>query len=429
MNLLVTLLSPSASLSGFMANAYKTESQLNRFKALREKNGVLTATESALDAAQHYFEAQAAGALSQLDNMELCDKPPTVPTFKATLEELGVGRNSPGKSEFWRVVESVAKASAVRRWDTRLQIEAYEATQRGWLLVFDTITYDPSQYSDEVMFGKYWRRYQRSVQHAVVRRALGSVRKFRASGKSFSDFVRYFAVPESHKDGRTHVHVLWFVSDLPDTCALADPNAHMPPTPRRQVDGWPTYPYGMITMRLPVRYKGDAFSSRLGWRLPLDKDGKRPILKDSIAVARYMAKYLSKPKPETLKCRRIRTSPRLGLLSIQAKLSTLTNPSAVPPVSGPPAGSDPAGDIRHPDTHFVAPQPSAPPDGAPVSPVPEPPPWTDEDYIRYAQERFGGKFSGPAARAFHDFDPSSSAVQAAEFFRFRDEQLELFGYF
>ena len=189
------------------------------------------------------------------------------------------------------------------------------------------------------------------------------------------------------------------------TCALADPNAHMPPTPRRQVDGWPTYPYGMITMRLPVRYKGDAFSSRLGWRLPLDMDGKRPILKDSIAVARYMAKYLSKPKPETLKCRRIRTSPRLGLLSIQAKLSTLTNPSAVPPVSGPPAGSDPAGDIRHPDTHFVAPQPSAPPDGAPVPPVPEPPPWTDEDYIRYAQERFGGKFSGPAARAFSRFRP------------------------
>ena len=326
MNLLVTLLSPSSSLSGFMANAYKTESQLNRFMALREKSGALTATESILDAAQHYFEAQAAQSLALLDNMELCDKPPVVPTFKSVLEELGVSRNSPGKSEFWRVVESVAKAGAVRRWDTRLQIEAYEATQRGWLLVFDTITYDPSQYSDEVMFGKYWRRYQRSVQHAVVRRAFGSVRKFRASGKSFSDFVRYFAVPESHKDGRTHVHVLWFVSDLPDTCALADPNAHMPPTPRRQVDGWPPYPYGMITMRLPVRYRGDAFSSRLGWRLPLDKDGKRPILKDSIAVARYMSKYLSKPKPETLKCRRIRTSPRLGLLSIQAKLSTLTNP-------------------------------------------------------------------------------------------------------
>jgi len=58
MNLLVTLLSPSASLSGFMANAYKTESQLDRFKALREKSGALTATESVLDAAQHHFEAR-----------------------------------------------------------------------------------------------------------------------------------------------------------------------------------------------------------------------------------------------------------------------------------------------------------------------------------------------------------------------------------
>ena len=326
MHNILTLLTPSAALPGLLSQAYKAEKQLERYEKLREKPGSMTATEANLDAAHRYFKAQVADVLALLDNMELCDTPPVIPTFKASLGQLGIELSQTGKSEFWRVVEAAARSAAVRRWDTRLQIEAFEATRRQWFLVFDTITYDPSQFGDEVMFGPHWRKYQRSVQHAVVRRAHGSLRRFRRSGKGFDDHVRYFAVPEAHKDGRTHVHILWFISHLPDVASEADPNAHNPLRPRRQVDGWPAYPFGMITMRIPVRYRGDAFTTRLGWRLPLDKDGKRPILKDSVAVARYMAKYLSKPKPETLKCRRIRTSPRLGLQSLQAQLSTLTLP-------------------------------------------------------------------------------------------------------
>ena len=322
---ILTLLSPSAALPGLLSLAYTAESQLARFQRLREKPGALTATDSALTAAEAHFRAQVDRSLALLDNMELCDTP-SIGTFKHALEDLGCQLNPAGRSEFWRVVEAAARSSSVRRWDTRLQIEAFEATRRQWFLVFDTITYDPSRHGDEVMFGPYWRRYQRSVQHAVVRRAHGSLRRFRRSGKGFDDHVRYFAVPEAHKDGRTHVHILWFISHLPDVSSEGDPNAHNPLHPRRQVDGWPAYPFGMITMRIPVRYRGDAFTTRLGWRLPLDKDGKRPILKDAVAVARYMAKYLSKPKPESLKCRRIRTSPRLGLRSIQAKLSLLTLP-------------------------------------------------------------------------------------------------------
>ena len=322
---ITTLLTPSAALPGLLSHAYKAEKQLERYEKLLEKSAAMTATEANLDAAHRHFKAQAVDALALLDNMEITDTPP-MPTFKATLEQFGIEVSPPGKSEFWRVVEAAAKSAAVRRWDTRLQIEAYEATERQWFLVFDTVTYDPAQFTDEVMFGAYWRRYQRAVQHAVLRRAHGSLRRFRASGRSLTDHVRYFAVPEAHKDGRTHLHILWFLSHLPDVSSESDPNGHCILTPRRQVDGWPPYPYGMITMRLPVRYRGDAYTTRLGWRLPLDSDGKRPILKDSVAVARYMAKYLSKPKPESLKCRRIRTSPRLGLQSIQVKLSHLSNP-------------------------------------------------------------------------------------------------------
>ena len=274
-----------------------------------------------------YLQSALASADVLLDREELTDtSPSSLPTFRSLLDRFDVHLLPAGKSEFWKTVEAVSRAGVHRRWDCRLQIEAWEATRKGWFLVFDTITYDPSVHSDEVMFGRYWRQYQRSVQHAVVRASHGSLRRFRRSGASFADHVRYFLVPEAHRDGRTHCHILWFVSHLPDTCRLADPNSHSPRTPQRQVSGWPPYPFGMITMRLPVRYAGDNFTRRLGWRLPLDKDGNRPILKGVNAVARYVAKYLDKPKPETLKCRRIRTSPRLGLNFIQAKLSTLTTP-------------------------------------------------------------------------------------------------------
>ena len=324
MHNILTLLSPSSALPGLLSAAYTAESQLERFERLLN-SGSVAGTTQALDRIHSHLKQQSATVLALLDNMELCDTPP-IGTFKDTLDAFGCQVISAGKSEFWRVVEAAARSSSVRRWDTRLQIEAFEATSRQWFLVFDTITYDPSQFGDEVMFGPYWRRYQRSVQHAVVRRAYGSLRRFRRSGKGFDDHVRYFAVPEAHKDGRTHVHILWFISHLPDVSSEGDPNAHNPLRPRRQVNGWPPYPFGMITMRIPVRYRGDAFTTRLGWRLPLDKDGKRPILKDAVAVARYMAKYLSKPKPESLKCRRIRTSPLLGLRPLQARLSTLTLP-------------------------------------------------------------------------------------------------------
>ena len=325
LDLLPTLLSPSAAYVGPLANLYAAQSQLDRFERLHTLHR-LEATDHALSRMRSYLESALSAADCLLDREELTDTPPSSPTFRSLLDRFGVQCRSPGKSQFWEAVEAGARAGAYRRWDCRLQIESWEATRKGWFLVFDTITYDPSVHSDEVMFGKYWRQYQRSVQHAVVRSAHGSLRRFRRSGASFSDHVRYFLVPEAHRDGRTHCHILWFVSHLPDTCRLADPNAHSPRVPQRQVPGWPPYPFGMITMRLPVRYRGDNFSRRLGWRLPLDKDGQRPVLKDVNAVARYMAKYLFKPKPETLKCRRIRTSPRLGLETIQAKLSTLTTP-------------------------------------------------------------------------------------------------------
>ena len=107
-----------------------------------------------------------------------------------------------------------------------------------------------------------------------------------------------------------------------------------------------------------------------------------------------------------------------------------TDPSSVGASSPRPAPEqNQAGYQRDP----ASPVPSPPPDSTrndhPVPEAPEPPPWTDEDYVRYAEGRFGHKFSPSAARAFSDFDPTSHDIQAAEFYRYTDDIFDKYGYF
>ena len=117
MHNILTLLSPSAALPGLLSLAYTAESQLERFERLLNL-GSLAGSTQALDRIHSHLKQQSATALSLLDNMELCDTPPPIPTFKSTLARFGIDVHSPGKSEFWRVVEAAARSSSVRRWDT-----------------------------------------------------------------------------------------------------------------------------------------------------------------------------------------------------------------------------------------------------------------------------------------------------------------------
>ena len=103
---------------------------------------------------------------------------------------------------------------------------------------------------------------------------------------------------------------------------------------------------------------------------------------------------------------------------------------AVPSVPGPSSVPDRSDPTRHQAAYVPGayPDPSRNDPQVPVQSF-EPPPWTDEDYLQYARSRYGHEFTSAAARAFMSFDAESGDIQAAEFYRFRDEQLDLFGYF
>ena len=105
------------------------------------------------------------------------------------------------------------------------------------------------------------------------------------------------------------------------------------------------------------------------------------------------------------------------------------HPSADSSLPRPQAVVYPESPLRDSSSQLPSQNPSSSRDDSQVPDVPESSPWTDEDYVQYAEQRFGSKFSPAAARAFHDFDDKSHHVQAAEFYRFRDEHYEKHGYF
>lgn len=330
---------------GAVRAALQTKNQIARLQRLEEAGRVVVAagaeySAGSLDArlrrARSSLDQQLSEIMAQLDTKQItrnASSPPIDPSlppirlsprsFKDLLASHGLESVSVGASDWYRTLAEMSRVSAQRAWRARLEIEMSEATQAGWFVVFDTITYNPSLYDDSVMFGAAWERYKYSVESGVVARTM-SWRDFRKSNQPITDYVRYCCVPEAHKDGRTHLHILWFIKDLPVSCHGRCPNAFRAVPNRRQVDGWPPFEYGQIAMRLAVRYTGDAFTTRLGWRWPVDVSGARIPAKNPVAVARYVAKYLSKPRPESLKCKRVRASRGLGLQAIRHRLSTLT---------------------------------------------------------------------------------------------------------
>ena len=126
------------------------------------------------------------------------------------------------------------------------------------------------------------------------------------------------------------------------------------------------------------------------------------------------------------------TNPHFPSPGSPSPASTSFDPnasSASAPTPGPSPEQNQASYQRDPAPPVPAPQPDSSRNDYPVPEAPQPIQWTDDDYIRYAQTRFGHKFSAPAARAFSDFDPSSHDIQAAEFYRYSDDIFDKYGYF
>ena len=231
--------------------------------------------------------------------------------------------NPKARSPFERYLRAIGQAGRKRALCDRLYFQTHEAHQAGWYMVFETLTYDPHapDASDELLFGRSWEKHVLAVRRSVCKRLYGLQRH--PKGVSTTDYCHYCAVPELHKSGRVHLHVLWFVKQLPESASYVDPNTFMSIPYRREINGWPKTSFGFSTA-LAVRYGDDAFTRR-GWKWPVDKVTKRNIpCKEHYAVAVYVSKYLDKPRPEALCHKKTRLSQGLGMQTIRQKIKAMS---------------------------------------------------------------------------------------------------------
>ena len=108
-------------------------------------------------------------------------------------------------------------AALARRSESvwRVRQEAEYATAAGWYLVFDTLTWQDPPPDNKLALQVEWSRYLRKVRDMVGATIYGSVRNARR--RATTDYCRYQCVVEhGSKTGRLHLHVIWFLRDVPE---------------------------------------------------------------------------------------------------------------------------------------------------------------------------------------------------------------------
>jgi len=184
---------------------------------------------------------------------------------------------------------------AEHRWRLIEEIEHRAAS--GWYIVFNTLTVDNENYSAVFAKGSTaWRYYVNEVGRAIATEIYGSVAKSKEDAKT-NPYHSYFAVVErGGKRGRLHIHVIHCMREIPSAWKK-DPNRANGPPVRRQINSMKKFWRFGHSMPIACRFGDfDAFG-RLGWCWPVVRDGKKfkPVpWKPSIAIARYMCKYILK---------------------------------------------------------------------------------------------------------------------------------------
>jgi len=214
---------------------------------------------------------------------------------------------------------------------TRLADEMVRAEERGWYIVFNTLTVRPGEL--ERVFhkkSKAFSRYIQKVERAIMAR-FGPIRTMEQQKKDGIEFHKYFAVVERGTLGRRlHIHVLHFCRKLPND---VDPNRGKAIPSRRECLGFRGFwEYGFVK---PYAVRSNAMDSyaKLGWAWPVEKQetgGYAPIKAKSVyAMARYVTKYVTKAYVETKQkdAFRCRMTRNLGTETARKIVETLSDPA------------------------------------------------------------------------------------------------------
>lgn len=255
-----------------------------------------------------------------------------------------------------RYVRAAVYMSIKSRLSQKISRELELAANNGWYVVFDTLTLSNGMiknfYADTKLGGNKapLTRYIEDVSHSVMeiaknpRKRLGSL-KSKDEDLHISDVYRYAIVPEyGSETGRLHWHVIHMMRDLPRVWKLdypyedstpettlkligdtkprkrkttgkrqwqcVDSKTHIDPNTgnvalqnRTEIAGFKQFwSYG-DSNPIAVRHHRDAFGDILKWAIPKQKCPETglltaPDLKNSLALASYVSKYMAKAVDE-----------------------------------------------------------------------------------------------------------------------------------
>ncbi len=207
-------------------------------------------------------------------------------TEKVVREGYGCVRLPSEKDDCAKELIKAQYKSRGAQWTQRVLNEMRIAHEKGWYIVFDTLSLADSWvrrfYEDKTCLRDYFRNIQRSVMAAEG---------IPVKSPGF-DGYRYYCTPEyGSKEGRLHFHVVHLMRTLP--AGARDPNINVMKRTKREIQCLKKHwKYG-FTSPIAVRYTGDAFT-RDGWLWPQDSNGQAIPSKPWQAVAFYVTKYVTK---------------------------------------------------------------------------------------------------------------------------------------
>lgn len=236
------------------------------------------------------------------------------------------------EKRFLRKLSVKAANNKVSEIVWRMEQAVTETAEAGWYTVFNTLTVSPDQYKNVFSPGsKAWRNYIQKVERAVIKATYGSIKRGEEARKQGKLCHQYIAVVE--RSPRLHIHVLHMMEKLPKG-STRDPNLRTGPPVLRCLYGFGKFwPHG-FQKPIAVRFTANDAYTKAGWKWPHEKndDGQLVAIKAKppIAIARYLAKYISKAyltkRKEGFRCRMTRN---LGLTKLDQIIKNMGDESLI----------------------------------------------------------------------------------------------------
>ena len=196
-----------------------------------------------------------------------------LPKISEIFERFEIKERVVVKSLLSTYMSELVRKTRKREFIVRNLLEVSEAYEKGWYMVFQTLTIDPKKAFDqgmeveEYLFrGRKIELYLKKLQNGVLlsmypKKSLRQIRKeVDKEELKVQNYFRYSIVFEPHKNGRPHAHMLLFMKKLPVGVLTVDPNKNYNEKTRRQVVGFAKYWQHGFSMPIAVRFnKTDAY--------------------------------------------------------------------------------------------------------------------------------------------------------------------------